>query len=108
MLWEEPHTLRTTSVTHSEKMNWAACSTLVQACRKVSPFWCLAILTVTAFGVSSLFALTATKGVAKFALAVVSVVTASVVQKLAVLVLYSALFCRKRFCSAIVLEFLLR
>jgi predicted transcriptional regulator len=89
-------------------MNWAAWSNLAQACQKVSPLWCLAVLAVTAFGLSSLFALTAAKGVADFAFAAVSVATASAVQKLAVLVLHSALFCRKRFRSAIVVEFLFR
>jgi hypothetical protein len=77
-------------------MNWAAWSNLAQACQKVSPLWCLAVLAITAFGV------------ADFAFAAVSVATASAVQKLAVLVLHSALFCRKRFRSAIVVEFLFR
>jgi hypothetical protein len=89
-------------------MIWTGRSASLQSCLKLSAFWCFCFLAIVAFGVSSLLALTAAKSVAKFLFAIVSVVTASVVQKLAVLRLHVALLRRRRSFAAVALESILR
>ncbi|KAH7061030.1 hypothetical protein BKA63DRAFT_197689 [Paraphoma chrysanthemicola] len=69
-------------------MKWASWPASAKSCPRLSPFWCFCFLA----------------GVAKFLFAILSVVAASIVQKLAVLMLHMALFRRGRFVPAVVLE----